>query len=1603
MSKIRLKQDHLENAFEMMQQKRQAVVDLIRAKDSVHSEADIPLLESLLEILIDNSPRKYMDFISEEQLLVQLQTFLDFLRVRKGNTINFEVFTPEDDNLDFGIMYSSILFINMPDSPFILKSLYSYFESRSLPHFLTIHPIINVERDGRGRLLSLDTRYNDPSVAKRLESFIVIQFQAIEDQDEIRQLREDICAILNSTQLAVQDFGAILKKLQEIELFVNTTEQVSETERENTIEFFRWLEQENFVFLGYRQYKVSHPGNKDKATIQVVSGAGLGILRDDKGSQYAKPKKIKTLSRTQQESLFSKRYITLDKSNSLSPVYHAQRKNMDYIGLRQRISDDEYREHVFLGLYSSKYGRESVNSIDYLRGRINRILENKKILYKTYSYNRIYEILNYYPKEDLFFMPPKLLGQVVSDLLNIISFDKVKIIPLENLNVRGQSLLLILPAMNYSHQSLQQALDIIREAFNVQLFEHRHFGSDTDAIKVYIYLVPDEGVKEVDLSQLENRIDEQTIDWRGRLVERISFFFSDADMPIEGLVRQYQHAFPESYRVANSPREATDDIAMLERLLDQQQDQVDILKKDEASAYVKIYSLGQYFLSDLIPMFQNMGMRVVEESLYTVTPQDKMPVHIHRFRVTESGGTVERVLKQRTTIVQTSLAVLHGHVANDELNALALSRGIDCWSIVMLRAYLEYLYQVGVKYTKMVAINALLNNCDITADLVRYFEVRFSPTLKSGEEKRSSELDKVYQSIHQKIEDVASIAEDYVLRRFINAIESTLRTSFYKGEAQRRVLSLKIASPNIIDIPLPKPMFEIFVYSIPMSGTHLRGGKVARGGLRWSDRPDDFRTEVLGLVNTQITKNSVIVPTGSKGGFVLRNTGLSGADARQEADRQYRNYISALLEITDNVVQGKVQRPDNVVCYDEEDAYLVVAADKGTAHLSDVANAVSNDHNFWLGDAFASGGSYGYDHKEMGVTAKGAWEAVKRHFRNLGKDIQSEPFTVVGVGDMGGDVFGNGMLLSRQIRLVAAFNHMHIFIDPDPDPAVAYKERQRMFKLQGSQWTDYKSDALSKGGGVYSRSDKKITISREAAKALGTSRTAFTPDELIKTILKAPVELLWNGGIGTYIKATHESHADVGDKANDNLRINATELRVKVLGEGGNLGVTQPARIEFVMNGGHAYTDAIDNSAGVNTSDHEVNLKILMQSAMEKGKITFDERNVLLKEMSDAVEEHVMQTNYRNGCSIDLDIHLSSESILLFQELIDFLVDKGVMDAQNEFIPTGEELLALEQRGMGIPGPILAKITSYARMDIYDTLMQSDLRWNSALEELYRSYFPPQLQEKFREEIDEHKLKKEITCTLLANKIVDQAGCTFVYNLMSTTRGTVAEITQNYLSLEHLLGVDALRQSVFALDNKKPSAVQLKMIQSIENSMRRGVRWIITKNVVEKDYCQLCDQVLESFSSVFANLEKVLPKSYLERLTTAIKNSEHTADNPKVSEFIEKSRFLADILSICYASARTERSIDETLQVYFEIKELLQVDDFKEMVYQMPLLDVWDRMARNTLIGNITDRMEEYTMARLANPKMAIGTEGYDAIINSVREKGIKNFNPLFIALRGLT
>ncbi|WP_027389918.1 NAD-glutamate dehydrogenase domain-containing protein [Chrysiogenes arsenatis] len=1602
MAKVVLRKDLNRESRDNLQYKLDATLELLRKQKKGPSEHQMSLANNLLSILFQSAPRKYLDFISEEQLHIQVKNFLEFLQKRAPGQTNIHAFTPDQDALDFGIFNSSVILINTADKPFLLKSIYSYLNKKGITPYITIHPILNVGRSAAGVLQTIDINYNDPSVSKSLESFIVLQTEIIENDVQLQSLVTDLQQMIGSLDYVVRDFQPMMQKMKEVELYLNTSAAIDEIERKNAAEFFEWLRMDNFIFLGYRQYRIVLESDPKKQTIQVVDGTGLGILQDITQSKFSQPTPLSCLPLHLQERIASDHCITLDKSNAISPVY--DQRNMVYLGIRQQVNETRFVEHVFLGIHATKYYSEPVGAFAYLRRKINRVLEKRKILYKSYSYNKVFEIFNHYPKEDLFFIKDALLEKVVVDLLNVISFEKVKIIDIENLNARGQSLLLILPALNYSINSLRTALRVIRDTFQATLFEYRDFGDSTEAIKVYIYLVPGDAVSEVDISALERHIDAQTMDWHGALADQVSLVQSGQGSKADALLKKFQSGFSEAYKASNSPREAAEDMVFFEKLYQTGKDQVEISEHGNGKVQLRFYSLENHLLVDLIPIFQHMGIKVIEENTFHILPAGQPAIMLMSFSLGVSDSSFHLLLQNRRTIGETFLAVVHAEVESDPLNALSVLENMSYNAINVLRMYVEYIFQVGIKYTKRTVWETLVTYSSISAACWNYFDAKFNTKRKLSHEKRLLELEKSSAAIASQIDEVVSLTADYIIRRLHNVCEATLRTSYYKGDAQQRVLSVKIESAKVMDMPLPRPLYEIFVFSRSMNGIHLRGGKVARGGLRWSDRPDDFRTEVLGLVSTQMTKNAVIVPVGSKGGFVLKGKYQNAEEQRAAADLYYRSYIGALLEITDNIIDGEAVHPDNVVCYDELDPYLVVAADKGTAHLSDTANAVSEQYNFWLGDAFASGGSYGYDHKKMGITAKGAWESVKRHFRNTGINIQEEPFTVVGIGDMSGDVFGNGMLLSKTIKLVGAFNHKHIFIDPDPDTITSWEERKRLFVTPRTQWSDYNLELISKGGGIYNRSDKKIALSTEAAKVFGVSRGNYTPDELIRIMLKAPVDLLWNGGIGTYVKATFQTNEEVGDKANDNVRVNGADIQAKVIGEGGNLGCTQEGRIEYALRGGRILSDAIDNSAGVNASDHEVNIKILLKIVTNNGKLTFDERNTLLSSMTDEVGKLVLETNYLNGLSIMIDTITSYENPRLLADLVGYLEGKGLLDRVTENIPLEEELVAYPTRGISIPAPILCKISAYARMDLFNELVAANLEWNDSLTTLYHSYFPKKLLELYPDEMMQHKLKNEILCTLIANRIVDYAGSMFVYNLTSTTNASVAEVAKTYVYFEHLFGTSSIVQSIFALDNQQPSELQHRMVIDFESSLRRAVRWVVTKGVIDPKCNTANAELFTMFDSLFKNADQHLPADYCEKIKNATQQNPYAEYLPEVAQFIEKSRFTADMLSICYITTQSGKSLDESIVNYIEMKKLLDADTFRAMIYAMPVADIWDRKARNTLIAANFDYLERLAMEQMnRDTPLELNLESYNAILSYVKEKGMKNFNPLFIALRGIS
>ena len=1028
------------------------------------------------------------------------------------------------------------------------------------------------------------------------------------------------------------------------------------------------------------------------------------------------------------------------------------------------------------------------------------------------------------------------------------------------------------------------------------------------------------------------------------------------------LIRGVSNAYKDKHTTV----QATRDLAILNQCED-----LDVLlyrddAQDEHEVSFNIYHGDiEIPLSKTIHILENMGFHVDSEDPFTVSTDDRA-LHIREFKLRSTNGKAIPVDKIAEDFRIAFLKVWSGDIEDDGMNQLVMAASLDWRQTTIMRSYAKYLLQIKAPYSFDYIIECLISNPKLANNIAEQFETRFNPTLKKNS---TDSLRKKFAALLDKVQ---SLDEDRILNTIQSAINATVRTNYYKRDQNQQFipyLSIKLIPSKVEGMPLPCPAFEIFVCSPRFEATHLRGGKVARGGLRWSDRREDFRTEVLGLMKAQMVKNSVIVPVGSKGGFVVKQPPVGGTrdDLMAEVIACYQNFLRGLLDVTDNYVQGKVVKPADVVCHDEQDPYLVVAADKGTATFSDIANGISEEYGFWLGDAFASGGSVGYDHKGMGITAKGAWESVKRHFREMERDTQKQEFTVVGIGDMGGDVFGNGMLLSQKIKLVAAFNHMHIFLDPDPDPAASYKERQRMFNLERSTWEDYNAKLISKGGGIFSRSSKSIKLSPQVQEMIGSKSKQMTPNELMHSLLKAEVDLLWNGGIGTYMKASTESHADAQDKANDQLRVDAKEVRASVIGEGGNLGCTQLGRKEFTERGGKMYTDAIDNSAGVDCSDHEVNIKILVDSLVNSKKLPIRKRASLLASMTDNVSDLVLRDNYQQTQCISLAVFEAPTWLDEHSRFITALETEGKLNRDIEFLPDNEEISERMARGEGLTAPEIAVLVAYSKMDIYQRLMDSPFTEDPLFETELLSYFPPQLSKKYPDAVRSHQLRNEIIATQVTNSLVNRLGPTYLRRLRDELGANTSEIATAYVAVRHLFKLRDLWTEIESLDNRITNTAQTEMLLLVRGWVERGVHWLVKNRRSHKGPEDIInkfgDSINELRSLIPGSLAKPNRESYQSRCKYFGKSGAPEKLAAKVASVVPLSSSF-DILEIHSTSGADLKLITS---LYFHLGDFLELQWLREQIGLLELDSHWHILAKSALSSDIHYRQRHLCAEILGN------------------------------------
>jgi len=1399
------------------------MAEVRRELETLSSRRDANLLLTLAEALLVYSHSQVLLKLSAQDLLVWLQHFLDFLRHRDDDVIT-AAFHPENSG-------SSFLLVNTSDVPYLVDSLKTILRKLPQRAFIISHPILRIQRKS-GELQSLD----DSAPGGSRESFMLVQFEGARDV-ETRDIEQEIRKVFSVALAVGHNRKALQEQLKNLAAVAENREQK---------DFAEWLLHGNFICFGYAAMEVpanKAAGGKVKAVDEVIGWVPPALLTQSKGKgrHYEATAMTKAL-------IARKHPLVVEILEQQSPLY--LQDNLVYLGFRECCKADQKIEHLFVGLFSQNSINELACNVQPLRDKLLTALTRQHVPTESYDYRKVVEIFNTFPKVEMFFLSDQEMDRLVQSFISLQREQSVKLVVTRSLSLRGITLLLIMPRDYYSRDAVRRMESYLGRFLDAEHVYSKVIHFFTDYVSLHFRIVPQGEQVRIDIEILQKVLADLSRPWEEKL--RLLLQRGTKDREGTRLWQKYINAFPPEYKDMIHPRYAVRDVRAMEKVLETGADGFDLWGPfHERHEYFRLqfYSLKESNLNELMPFLENLNLTVVDEVDFLIEAPAKN-VYVKSFAIRNEHPKALPLASLRKKLLDTLTGLRNGTIENDYLNGMMVLTGMDWQEIDVFRAYRNYYFQLGNPFTKRRVAFALLDNPQAALLLYRYFEARFKPNPSWSDplQREEEALMPVRMELSETLNKISDINEDRILRSLFNLIDSTVRTNFFlRRDEADYFLSFKISAIGIIDMPFPRPMYETYVHSTAMEGIHLRGGKVARGGIRWSDRPDDFRTEVLGLMKTQMTKNALIVPVGSKGGFVVKTPFKTREEGGELSRQAYITLMRGLLDLVDNRVSGHIEGPRGVVVYDDVDPYLVVAADKGTAHLPDTANGVSLDYGFWLGDAFASGGSVGYDHKKLGITARGAWECVKRHFRELGKDIQNEDFTAIGIGDMSGDVFGNGMLLSKHTRLLAAFNHMHIFIDPNPDAARSWKERKRLYDKPRSTWADYNADLISAGGGVWERSSKDIPLSPEVRSWLGVRHATMEGDELIRRILLAEYELLWNGGIGTYVKATQEKNADVGDRANDNVRVDAVRLKARVVGEGGNLGFTQLARVEFAMAGGLINTDAIDNSAGVDTSDHEVNLKIFFQTLREKGVIKTERtRNRQLQEIEHEVCDMVLANNYTQSLCLSLDLLRCSQDQEPFIDLTERLGNAGLLDRQGEFLPSRKELAA---RGQGYLRPELSILLAYSKMQIFQALLDSDLPEQEYLQLFLKQYFPAQISSRYRAQINDHPLKREIIATMITNKVVDQAGCAFINTLVRQAGATIIKGLAAYLLFDEVLNGAEIRKRITAADNKMPAERQYDLLLGLEKAL-----------------AGLCRQAIEQGLPV--HLDKACINNYRKRLTT---------------------------------------------------------------------------------------------------------------------------------------
>jgi glutamate dehydrogenase len=1536
----------------------------------------------------------YYEHLAEEDargypgdvLAARAEKHRDLASIRKPGQAKISIADEED---------SSVVFVVTDDMPFLVDSVNAELVRQHAAIRLVVHPLfvaarnretgalmkvnkvpshIGISSGDTAAMPSLSHLIAQGENASYMESWIAVEINRVSDEAKAALL-EGLQRVLNDVRAAVEDWPKMRQKALEIaENLDRVANPAQIAELRQAKDLLHWLDDGNFTFLGYREYDLVNVDGED--VLELREDSGLGLLRAAADSPH-----IQHLTDTGRKKAREKRALVITKANSRSTVHRSA--YLDYIGVKSfDAAGNVNGEQRFIGLFATSAYTGSVRNIPIVREKVDAVLNTAGFPPDSHSGKDLLGILETYPRDELFQIEVPDLAATSLGIQKLQERRRTRLFLRPDIYGRFMSAVVYLPRDRYTTNVRLRIEQELRETFQAVSIDYEARMTESALARLFFRIRLPKGadVSHVNTEELEKRLVLAARSWSEGIAEvlRESGEVSGA----KELAAIWSEAFPAGYRVDYEVEDALEDIARFEKYgaaaertagAKQERPGVHVYLPEgagatlEEDARVKLYMLEPKSLSQILPFFHNLGLEVLDERPFEIETADRRDFFLYDLGLKYPAGVDP--LATNELLADSFGAAVTGAAESDAFDRLVLREGLQWRQITVLRAYARYMRQMGNTNSFGFMADTLLANPDVTRGLSALFAARFDPSLSADQ--RVEAQASVREALEEAIENVATLDADRILRTFLNLIESTLRTNFYQYKPH---LSFKLDPAGIKGLPFPRPMFEIWVYAPRVEGVHLRFGKVARGGLRWSDRREDFRTEVLGLVKAQTVKNAVIVPTGAKGGFFAKQLPDPAADRSAwmaEGIESYKTFIRGLLDLTDNLLtEGDGERlvpPSDVVRHDDDDSYLVVAADKGTATFSDIANGLAAEYGFWLGDAFASGGSVGYDHKAMGITARGAWESVKRHFSELDLDTQTQPFSVVGVGDMSGDVFGNGMLLSRHIRLIAAFDHRHIFLDPNPDEETSFVERQRLFELPRSSWDDYNKSLISEGGGVFARQAKSIPVSAQVRAALGlpADTTELSPPELLRAILLAPADLLYNGGIGTYVKASTETNASVGDKANDPIRVDGKDLRVKVVGEGGNLGMTQRGRIEAALQGVILNTDAIDNSAGVDCSDHEVNIKIFVDRMVAAGKLSAEERAGFLASMTDEVGRLVLEDNIDQNILLLNDRTRVAEWSPSYERLMDWLEKKADLNRELEALPTTAELQERLQQGQGLTSPELSVLAAYAKIELATALRDSDLADDPWFRKTLRAYFPQQLRDRFDAELDTHPLRREIIATVVANDMINLGGITFAFRTMEETSASEVAVAKAFVALREVYEFDAMVAELNSLPASFPTEHWSTVHLDIRRLLDRAVRWLLGQGSVSRPIAD----VVEEF--------KPLVDPMRARLLDYLRGD----DRDRVAGWLEKAREweLPEGLALRWAElfesfvlldiakiARVRKNpVEEIAAVYYTVFNRFHADSLLERISSLPRQDRWQALARAALRDDLYSTVSDMTTAVL--------------------------------------